>query len=125
MRKSRQPADRSRFALLAGLGIDNFGSGLFLPLALVYATRVVGLDLRAAGLVVAVAAAAGFVVPPVAGRLTYRFGPRVTVVTAQLAQGVGAVAYLLAGNGAGVFVAAGLMADRRTVVLLLGVRAHR
>ncbi len=110
MRKSRQPADRSRFALLAGLGIDNFGSGLFLPLALVYATRVVGLDLGAAGLVVAVAAAAGFVVPPVAGRLTHRFGPRVTVVTAQLAQGVGAVGYLLAGNGAGVFVAAGLMA---------------
>lgn len=101
---------RSRFALLAGLGIDNFGSGLFLPLALVYATQVVGLPVESAGLAVTLGTTLGFSVPPVAGRLTHRFGPRFTVVTAQLVQGAGAVAYLLATDVAGLLVAAGLMA---------------
>ena len=101
---------RSRFALLAGLGIDNFGSGLFLPLALVYATKVVGLPVGTAGPAVALGTVLGFAVPPLAGRLTHRFGPRFTVVTAQFVQGMGAVAYLVAGDVNGVLVAAGLMA---------------
>ncbi len=82
--------DRSRFALVAGLAIDNFGSGLFLPLALVYATRAVGLDVDVAGAVVAGATMLGLAVPPLAGRLTHRFGPRLVVVGAQLLQGAGA-----------------------------------
>ncbi|HLN78471.1 MAG TPA: MFS transporter [Nocardioidaceae bacterium] len=102
--------ERSRFALLAGLAIDNFGSGLFLPLALVYATRVVGLPVGTAGPAVALGTILGFAIPPVAGRLTHRFGPRFTVVTAQLVQGMGAAAYLVAADVAGVLVAAGLMA---------------
>ncbi len=102
--------DRSRFALLAGLAIDNFGSGLFLPLALLYATRVVGLGVDTAGIVVAAATMLGFAVPPLAGRLTHRLGPRYVVVVAQLLQGAGAVGYVLAGNAVGVFVAAGLLA---------------
>jgi hypothetical protein len=64
--------DRSRLALLSGLAIDNFGSDLFLPLALVYATRVVGLDVAAAGAVVAVATMLGFEVPPSATTLRQR-----------------------------------------------------
>lgn len=40
--------------LLVALGIDNLGSGLFLPLTLVYATRVVGLPLAVAGVTVTV-----------------------------------------------------------------------
>lgn len=107
---SSRKLDRSTFALLAGLAVDNFGSGLFLPLALLYSTRVVGLDVATAGLAVTAATTLGFAVPPVAGRLTHRLGPRATVVIAQLAQGVGAVGYLLAGDVAGVFGAAALMA---------------
>ena len=34
---------RNRAALLAALGVDNFGPGLFLPVVLLYAARVVGL----------------------------------------------------------------------------------
>jgi hypothetical protein len=41
---------RRRVALLTALGVDNFGSGLFLPVALVYVIRVVGLPLAVAGL---------------------------------------------------------------------------
>jgi MFS family permease len=91
---------RSRFALLLALGVDNFGSGLFLPLAVVYATRVVELPLGLAGAVVAVGTAAGLAVPPFAGRLVDRLGPRKVVMGAQLLQAMGAVAYLSA-QGAG------------------------
>jgi MFS family permease len=75
-------------------------TGLFLPLAVVYATRVVELPLGLAGTVVAVGTAAGLAVPPFAGRLVDRLGPRVVVMSAQLLQAVGAAAYLVA-DGAG------------------------
>jgi Na+/melibiose symporter-like transporter len=111
MRRRRgTDADRSRVALLVALGVDNLGTGMFLPLGLVFATRVVGLGVDSAGAVVAAAALLGFAVPPVAGRLSHRFGPRRVVVLSQLVQAAGAVGYLLAGGAAAVFVAAGLLA---------------
>ncbi len=87
---------RSRLALLCALGIDNFGSGLFLPLAILYTTRVVGLPLAVAGTVVSAGTLVGLLVPPLAGRLVDRVGPRAVVVTAQLLQAAGAATYLLA-----------------------------
>jgi MFS family permease len=98
MRRRRgTDANRSRAALLVALGVDNLGTGMFLPLGLVFATRVVGLGLDTAGAVVAAAGLLGFAVPPVAGRLSHRFGPRRVVVLSQLVQAAGAVGYLLAG----------------------------
>lgn len=76
----RGPATRSWYALLVAVGVDNFGSGLFLPLALVYATRAVGLPLAVAGTVVSVGTMAGLLVPPMAGRLVDRAGPRAVVI---------------------------------------------
>jgi MFS family permease len=101
---------RNRLALLAALGVDNFGSGLFLPLALVYVTRVVGLPLGTAGTVVALGTMVGLAVPPVAGRLVDRIGPRLVVIAAQVLQALGAVAYLLARGPVVVVVAAVLLA---------------
>jgi MFS family permease len=75
---------RSRAALLTALGVDNFGSGLFLPVALVYVTRVVGLPLAVAGPIVALGTVAGLAVPPVAGPLVDRVGPGRVVVAAVL-----------------------------------------
>jgi len=39
------PVQRKRAGLLVALGADIFGSGLFLPVVLVYVTRVVGVPL--------------------------------------------------------------------------------
>lgn len=96
-------------ALLWALGVDNFGSGLFLPLALVYVTRVVGLPLPVAGTAVTLGTTAGLVVPPLAGRLVDRTGPRAVVVGAQLLQAAGAGAYVLADGVFAVVVAAVLL----------------
>ncbi|WIX80910.1 MFS transporter [Amycolatopsis carbonis] len=101
---------RSRVALLCALGIDNFGSGLFLPLALVYVTRVVGVPLALAGTAVTLGTVAGLVVPPLAGRLVDRTGPRAVIVGAQLLQAAGAAAYLIADGVTAVVVAAVLLA---------------
>ena len=101
---------RSRVALLTALGVDNFGSGLFLPVVLLYVTRVVGLPLAAAGTVVALGTAAGLAVPPAAGRLVDRVGPRRIVICAELLQALGAVTYLLARGTVMVAVAAVLLA---------------
>lgn len=101
---------RHRIALLTALGVDNFGSGLFLPVVLLYVTRVVGLPLAVAGTVVAVGTVAGLAVPPVAGRLVDRAGPRRVVIAAELVQALGAVTYLAARGPAAVAAAAVLLA---------------
>lgn len=101
---------RSRLALLTALGVDNFGSGLFLPVVLLYVTRVVGLPLAAAGTVVALGTAAGLAVPPAAGRLVDRVGPRRIVICAELLQALGAATYLVARGTVAVTVAAVLLA---------------
>jgi MFS family permease len=99
---------RGRIALLCALGIDNFGSGLFLPLTLVYVTQVVGVPLAMAGTAVTLGTVGGLVVPPLAGRLVDRVGPRAVVIGAQLLQAAGAGAYLVA-EGAGPVVAAAVL----------------
>jgi MFS family permease len=101
---------RNRAALLTALGVDNFGSGLFLPVTLLYVIRVVGLPLAVAGTVVAAGTIAGLAVPGVAGRLVDRVGALPVVVGSELLQALGAVAYLAARGVAVVAVAAVLLA---------------
>jgi MFS family permease len=96
--------------LLVALGVDNFGSGLFLPLTLVYATRVVGLPLGVAGVTVTVGTLVGLLVPPVAGRLVDRVGPRPVVIASQVVQALGAVVFAGAGGVGAVAVAVCLLA---------------
>ena len=79
-------------------------------MVLLYVTRVVGLPLAAAGTVVALGTAAGLAVPPAAGRLVDRVGPRRIVICAELLQALGAVTYLVARGTAMVAVAAVLLA---------------
>lgn len=105
----------NRNALLFALGVDNLGAGLFLPLTLVYVTQVVGLSLTTAAVVVTAGTVAGLAVPPVAGRLVDRVGPRAIVITAQVLQAGGSLGYLVApwfvtGGAAVVAVAALLQA---------------
>ncbi|GAA3525187.1 MFS transporter [Amycolatopsis ultiminotia] len=106
-------ADRGRPALPVGLGIDDFDAGLFLPLSVVYATTVAGLSLGLAGAVVTAGTVAGLLVPPPAGRLVDRIGPKPVVISAQLVQAVGAFGYLAAHGAGGVLIATVLLAGGR------------
>jgi Na+/melibiose symporter-like transporter len=97
-------------ALLIALGIDNFGSGLFLPLSVLYGIQVVGLPVAVAGVVVTVGKLVGIAAPLLAGRLVDRFGPRQVVIGSQVLQAVGAGMYLVASNAVLVLVASALLA---------------
>jgi len=96
--------------LLIALGVDNFGSGLFLPLTLVYATREVGLPLAVAGVTVTAGTVVGLLVPPVAGRFVDRVGPRPVVIASQVVQALGALAFLVADGVVTVAIAVCLLA---------------
>ena len=96
---------RSRWGLLLALAIDNFGSGLFLPLVLVYSVQVIGLSVSLAGALLFLGTLIGLAAPLVVGAVVDRFGPRRVVITSQLIQAAGMTLYLLAstatGSGAG------------------------
>jgi MFS family permease len=101
---------RNQVVLLVALGIDNLGSGLFLPLAVLYGIRVVGLPVSVAGTVITIGTTVGILAPPVAGRLVDRIGPRLVVIASQIIQAAGAATYLVATNVSFVLVAALLLA---------------
>jgi MFS family permease len=96
--------------LMVSLGIDNFGSGMFLPLTLVYITRVIGLPLGLVGVLVSAGSLIGLLVPLFAGRIVDHLGPRTIVIAAQLLQLVGMIVYLIARGPVTVFLAAVLVA---------------
>jgi Na+/melibiose symporter-like transporter len=104
------PVQKNQFALLLALGVDNFGSGSFMPVVLLYVTHVAGLPLATAGTVVAIGTVAGLGVPPVAGRLADRVGALRVVVAAESLQALGALVYLEARGALAVAVAAVLLA---------------
>ncbi|MFD0485346.1 MFS transporter [Kineococcus sp. GCM10028916] len=89
---------RSRWGLLVALAVDNVGSGLFLPLVLVYSVQVVGLSVGFAGTLLFLGTLLGLGAPLVVGTVVDRFGPRRVVITSQLLQTVGMTLYLLAGT---------------------------
>lgn len=101
---------RDWWALLVAFGIDDFGSGLFLPLTVVFVTRVVGLPLSRAGVSITVGTVVGLGVPAIGGLLVERFGARRVVITAQLIQALGAGLYLVSVNAVMVASAAVLVA---------------
>lgn len=85
---------RGRAALLAALGIDMAGQGLFAPISLLYFKAVTDLSLPTIGLLISVATLASLPVPVVVGHLVDRYGPRGIVIAAQVIQGLGFSAYL-------------------------------
>lgn len=89
-----RPGGRSFRALLVALGIDNFGSGLFLPITMLYLVRVVGTDVGAAGILVAAGSIVGLAAPALASRVVDSAGPKLLVIGSQGIQAIGMAAFL-------------------------------
>ncbi|MEN3358122.1 MAG: hypothetical protein V7637_2104 [Mycobacteriales bacterium] len=85
---------RSGPAMLTALGIDALGSGLYLPLSLIYFTLVSRIPLADVGFALSASNAVTLMVPLISGICADRFGPRRVVVVAQLLQAAGFCAYL-------------------------------
>ncbi|MFS8198448.1 MFS transporter [Streptomyces sp. CWNU-52B] len=110
------PSGSRRWPLLVALAIDAVGTGLYLPLSLLYFVKVTDLGLAALGVLVSVTTAVTLPVPLLIGRLVDRFGPRLVVAAGQALQGVGFLLYLTV-TGATSLVAA-------VLVTTLGLRVY-
>lgn len=78
----------------AALTVDALGTGMLVPLSLLYFARVPKIDLATAGVLLSVAAALSLPVPALTGHLVDRYGPRPVVVGAHLLQAAGFACYL-------------------------------
>ena len=77
---------RGGAALVGSLLLTSLGSGLFLPLSLVYFTRLTDIPLALLGTLLGAANAITIPVPLCAGALADRFGARPVVIGAQALQ---------------------------------------
>ncbi|GIF02562.1 MFS transporter [Actinoplanes siamensis] len=88
--------DRPKLIALAlALAVDMLGSGLLLPVSLLYFTEVSGLRLSTVGPLLSVAALASLPVPLIVGQIADRTRPLDRVLAAQLLQGTAYAAYAL------------------------------
>ncbi|WP_049976912.1 MFS transporter [Streptomyces leeuwenhoekii] len=98
------------------MAIDSLGTGLYLPLSLLYFLRVTDLDLATIGPLVSVATALTLPLPIVVALLVDRVGPRPMVAGGQALQGTGFLLYPTV-PGAASLVAA-------VLVMTVGVRIY-
>ncbi|MDX6375455.1 MAG: hypothetical protein QOD98_4443 [Nocardioidaceae bacterium] len=117
--------------LLAVALVDRAGSGLFVPISVVYLHRTVGLTLTDIGLVLTLAGLIGTLAPLVAGRLLRRLDARCVVASCFLTCAAALTAYAQARSfgavlvGATVLQVASRMERPATAVLALGLSRDR
>ncbi|MEV1008009.1 MFS transporter [Streptomyces sp. NPDC049881] len=107
-RTAPPPGTRIRRPLFAAVAVESLGTGLYLPLALLYFLKATHLDLGTIGLLVSMATALTLPLPLAVGWLVDRIGPRWVVAAGQALQGIGFLCYL-AVSGAASLVAAVLV----------------
>lgn len=90
------PGNRRRYVALAA--IDAFGTGLFVPVSVLFLTRSVGLSSVDVGIGLTVAGVAGLVATPVAGTLGDHYDARYVAAIGYGACGVGFALYTLVGS---------------------------
>jgi MFS family permease len=88
------PQDPDQRRVLAASFVDALGTGLFLPLSVIYLTRIVGLSPTRVGLGLTIAGFVAVVVAPVAGPLLDRFAARSIVLACFAVSAAGFLAYI-------------------------------
>ncbi|NRQ40741.1 MFS transporter [Nonomuraea sp. NN258] len=89
------PSTNRTRAFLAAMFVDALGSGLYVPLTLLFITEVTGLPVTTVGLGVTVAATLGLAANPLAGVLIDRFGARRVLIGSYLVRATGFALYPL------------------------------
>ncbi|MEU4250356.1 MFS transporter [Amycolatopsis sp. NPDC026612] len=108
------PRSRGGAVLIVALVVDSIGNGLFLPLGLIFFTKITDVPLILIGVLLSVANIMQLPIPVFAGALADRYGARPLVVLAQVLQALGYFAAGLVTGPAGILVSA--------VLTALGVR---
>ncbi|MGW0481782.1 MFS transporter [Nonomuraea sp. NPDC003214] len=113
---SLSSSSRGAVALVASLLLASIGSGLFMPLSIVYFTTLSHVPLPVLGVLLGVANVLTIPVPLWAGVLADRYGSRTPVIGAQVLQAASFLAYVWVSEPIGIFLAASVGA--------LGVRLY-
>ncbi|MBB5079281.1 MFS transporter [Nonomuraea endophytica] len=101
---------RGERAFLTGMSVDALGSGLYVPLTLLFIHEVTGLSMAVVGLGVTVAAAAGLTANPVAGILIDRFDARSVLVGTYVLRALAFAAYPVVDGFTALIIVAALVA---------------
>jgi predicted MFS family arabinose efflux permease len=91
---AKAPHDPWQRRLLAASFADAFGTGLFLPLSVIYLTRIVGLSPARAGPGLTIAGFLAIAASPLSGALLARFDARRVVLGCFAASALGFAAYM-------------------------------
>ncbi len=97
---------------VTAIAVDALGSGVFMPLSMLYFLAVTPLSLLQVGAAISIASAVSLPAGPVIGALVDRFGAKQVLLAGNALQAVGFVAYLVSGSFASVLL--------WTVVVTLG-----
>lgn len=123
--------DPNERRLLVASFVDALGTGLFLPLSVIYLTRIVGLSPTQIGVGLAIA---GFIAVPatsVSGALVDRWDARVVVLGCFAASAIGFLAYIAVGSFSSFVVVAiviqlaSRMERPATAMLVIGIASGR
>ncbi|GAA2682977.1 MULTISPECIES: MFS transporter [Actinosynnema] len=87
------PRGRGRTPLLGALLVDSVGSGLYVPLSLIYFVELAGVPQTTLGVLVSVAGVVTFPLPVLVGYLADRFGAFPLVIGSHALQAVGFLGY--------------------------------
>ncbi len=95
---------------MAGMVVDATGSGMYLPLSLLFFHYVTGLPIERVGVIMTAAALFALVGNPIAGVLVDRFGARAVVVGGYVVRAAGFATYPLVDSPLTMFLAVALVA---------------
>ncbi|MDT9701064.1 MFS transporter [Streptomyces sp. P17] len=99
----RRQLSSVRFKYMAGMVVDATGSGMYLPLSLLYFHHVTGLPLTEVGAIVTAASVIGLISNPVAGVLIDRFSARAVLVGGYVLRASAFCIYPFVDNGVAMF----------------------
>lgn len=99
------PAIGANRRFVTAIVVDAVGSGVFLPVSLLYFLATTPLSLTRIGLALSVAAAIQLPLGPLVGGLVDRLGPKRVLLAANALEAVGFIGYVFAGSFTSVLVA--------------------
>lgn len=99
----RERLSSVRYRYMLGMVVDATGSGMYVPMSLLYFHHVTGLPLTQVGVIMTTASVIGLVSNPVAGVLIDRFGARTILIGTYVLRAAAFCVYPFVHNGVAMF----------------------